>query len=228
MIAYRDRLALELGIDMIYGQNRVALENKKTYPDGNATRIECCTALKTDALVNTINGKWPRFRLNHKTGKYETDKNTDPFTGVIVGLRADEEGSRSKERYFSARDLKSKWDLTDQPPEFWNQYKTDFAPGTHLRVHPLLDWTELNIWEYIGREKIPVVSLYFNQGDGTRYRSLGCWPCTSPIKSNSSTIEEIIEELGSGKLTNIAERSGREQDKEDGGGLEELRKGGYM
>ena len=228
MIAYRDKLARELNIDMIYGQNRVALENKQTFPDGNLTHIECCKVLKTDALVNTINGTWPRFRLNHKIGKYETDNNSEPFTGVIVGLRADEEGSRSKERYFSARDLKSKWDLTDQPPEFWNQYKTDFAPGTHVRVHPLLDWSELNVWEYIGREKIPVVSLYFNQGNGLRYRSLGCWPCTKPIQSNSSTVEDIIEELGSGKLTNIAERSGRDQDKEDGGGLEELRKGGYM
>ena len=228
MIEYRDKLALELNIDMIYGQNRKALENKQTFPDGNTTRIECCKALKTDALVNTINGNWQRFRLNHKTGKYETDKNAEPYTGVIVGLRADEEGSRSKERYFSARDIKSKWDLTDQPPEFWNQYKTDFAPGTHVRVHPLLDWSELSVWEYIGREKIPMVSLYFNQGDGTRYRSLGCWPCTKPIDSEASTVEDIIEELGSGKLSSVAERAGREQDKEDGGGLEELRKGGYM
>jgi len=228
MIEYRDKLALELNIDMIYGQNQKALENKQTFPDGNATRLECCKALKTDALVNTINGSWPRFRLNHKTGKYETDKNPEPYTGVIVGLRADEEGSRSKERYFSARDKKSEWDITDQPPEFWNQYKTDFAPGSHVRVHPLLDWSELNVWEYIGREKIPMVSLYFNQGDGTRFRSLGCWPCTQPIQSNSRTVKDIIEELRSGKLTSIAERAGRDQDKEDGGGLEELRKGGYM
>jgi len=228
MIEYRDKLALELNIDMIYGKNRKALENKQTFPDGNATHLECCKALKTDALVNTINGTWPRFRLNHKTGKYETDKNPEPYTGVIVGLRADEEGSRSKERYFSARDKKSEWDIANQPPEFWNQFKTDFAPGTHVRVHPLLDWSELNVWEYIGRENIPMVSLYFNQGDGTRYRSLGCWPCTKPIQSNSRTAEDIIGELGSGKLTSIAERAGRDQDKEDGGGLEELRKGGYM
>ena len=228
MIEYRDKLALKLNIDMIYGQNRKALENKLTFPDGNATHLECCKALKTDALVNTINGTWPRFRLNHKTRKYEADKNPEPYTGVIVGLRADEEGSRSKERYFSARDKKSEWDITDQPPEFWNQFKADFAPGTHVRVHPLLDWSELNVWEYIGREKIPMVSLYFNQGAGTRYRSLGCWPCTKPIQSNSHTVEDIIEELASGKLTSIAERAGRDQDKEDGGGLEELRKGGYM
>ncbi len=97
-----------------------------------------------------------------------------------------------------------------------------------MRVHPLLDWTELNIWEYIQRENIPLVSLYFDQGDGKRYRSLGCWPCTKPIESTAQTVAEIVTELREGKLKDIAERSGREQDKEDGGGLEELRKGGYM
>ncbi len=228
MITYRDRLTREWGLDMIYGINRQALEEKRTFPDGNATRIECCKALKTEALKHTLGGTWPRFRFNHQTGRYEEERVSTPFTGVIVGLRADEEGSRSKERYFSARGVDSHWDLEDQPPEFWNQYKTDFAPGTHVRVHPLLDWTELNIWEYIQREKIPMVSLYFNQGEGTRYRSLGCWPCTKPIVSESRTVPEIILELQSGALANIAERSGREQDKEDGGGLEALRRGGYM
>ena len=74
---------------------------------------------------------------------------------MIVGRRADEEGSRSKERYFSPRNARTRWDVGDQPPEFWNQYKTDFAPGTHLRIHPLLDWTELNIWEYIRAREHP-------------------------------------------------------------------------
>ena len=149
-------------------------------------------------------------------------------TGVIVGVRADEEGSRSKERYFSPRDKNNDWDVGDQPPEFWNQYKTDFAPGTHVRVHPLLDWTELDIWEYIERENIPVVPLYFDQGDGRRYRSLGCAPCTGTVESTAKNVREIIEELKTGKFANIAERSGRAQDKEGGGGLEELRKDGYM
>lgn len=228
MIAYRDRLALEFGIDMIVGKNEEALKNKRTFPEGNATRIECCGLLKTDALIHTINGDWPRMRLNHTLRQYQVDPHPEPFTGVIVGLRADEEGSRSKERYFSARDSKSRWDVADQPPEFWNQHNTDFPPNAHVRVHPLLDWTELNIWEYIERESIPMVSLYFNHGNGKRYRSLGCWPCTRPIDSTSSTVSEIVQELRAGQLTNIAERSGREQDKEDGGGLEELRKGGYM
>ena len=228
MIDYRDRLAREWRLTMIYGENADALRRKQTFPGGNADRLTCCKYLKTEALKHTLAGDWPRYRLNHATGAYEVDAHREPYTGVIAGVRADEEGSRSKERYFSPRDRENEWDVADQPPELWNQFKTDFAPGTHLRIHPLLDWTELNIWEYIAREKIPTVSLYYNQGDGTRYRSLGCWPCTKPIESGARTVEEIIDELRSGKLKNVAERSGREQDKEDGGGLESLRKEGYM
>ncbi len=228
MIEYRDRFAKEWKLDMIYGENKEALENKQTFPDGNVSRITCCKNLKADALKNTLNGAWPRYRMNHDSGNYELDENREAFTGVIVGVRADEEGSRSKERYFSPRNEENTWDFGDQPPEFWNQYKTDFAPGTHLRIHPLLDWTELDIWEYILRENIPIVSLYFDQGNGKRYRSLGCYPCTSPVESTAKTVSEIVEELKTGKFADIAERSGREQDKEDGGGLEELRKEGYM
>ena len=228
MIEYRDKLAIEYNLDMIYGQNKKILEKGKTFPNGKCSRIECCSLLKSEALKNTLSGEWTRYRMNHETRQYEADRNTEPYTGVIVGVRSDEEGSRSKERYFSPRDKNNDWDVGDQPPEFWNQYKTDFAPGTHVRIHPLLDWTEVDIWEYIGRENIPTVSLYYNQGDGSRYRSLGCAPCTNPIKSEAKNVEEVVEELKSGKLKNIAERSGREQDKEDGGGLEELRKDGYM
>jgi sulfate adenylyltransferase subunit 2 len=228
MIEYRDKLTAQWHLDMVYGQNVEALKNKQTYPDGNVNRLTCCKNLKTEALRNTLSGQWPRFRFNHAIGEYEVDKNTEPYTGVIVGARADEEGSRSKERYFSPRDRRNEWDIAEQPPEFWNQFKTDFAPGTHVRVHPLLDWTELNIWEYIEREKIPTVSLYYDQGEGKRYRSLGCYPCTFPIESTAKNPADIIEELRSGHLSNIAERSGRAQDAEDGGGLETLRREGYM
>ena len=228
MIEYRDRLAREWKLDMIYGENKAALDARATFPDGNVSRLECCRNLKTEALRNTLSGQWPRYRMNHQTGQYELDRNTEPYTGVIVGVRADEEGSRSKERYFSPRDKNNDWDIGDQPPEFWGQYKTDFAPNTHVRIHPLLDWTELDIWEYIRRENVPIVPLYFDQGNGKRYRSLGCWPCTTPVDSTAKNLDEIIEELKTGKFANIAERSGRAQDKEDGGGLEELRKNGYM
>lgn len=227
MIRYRDNLVKEWKLNLIYGQNTTALQNKLTFPDGNVDRLGCCKNLKTEALKHTLSGEWPRYRFDHTLGKYVEDENKEPYTGVIAGVRADEEGSRSKERYFSPRDKSNDWDVGDQPPEMWNQFKTDFAPGTHLRIHPLLDWTELNIWEYIERENIPVIPLYFDQGNGKRFRSLGCFPCTNPVDSTSTTVAEIIEELRSGKFSNIAERSGRAQD-QDGGGLEKLRKDGYM
>lgn len=228
MIEHRDKLAKEWELDMIYGQDEESLAAGETFPEGQLTHLQCCGRLKTAALKNTLNGNWRRYRYNHNTNQYELDDNREAYTGVIVGARADEEGSRSKERYFSPRDRNNDWDIGDQPPEFWDQYKTDFAPGTHVRIHPLLDWTELDVWEYIQREKIPMVSLYFDQGNGSRYRSLGCAPCTEPVESTASTVEEVVEELKTGKFSNIAERDGRAQDKEDGGGLEKLRKDGYM
>jgi len=228
MIEYRDRLTREWKLPMVYGENKTALDAKQTFPDGNVDRITCCRLLKAEALKHTLNGDWTRYRFNHEADEYQVDKDTEAYTGVIVGVRSDEEGSRSKERYFSPRDTENSWDVGDQPPEFWNQFKTDYAPGTHVRIHPLLDWTETNIWEYIEREKIPTVSLYYDQGEGIRYRSLGCGPCTHSVESTAKNVPEIIEELKSGKFANIAERSGRAQDKEDGGGLETLRREGYM
>ncbi len=228
MIEYRDALTREWNLTMVYGMNDDALNEKRTFPDGAVDRINCCRLLKTEALRATLSGTGPRYRFNHNKNVYELDTMAEAFTGVIVGVRSDEEGSRSKERYFSPRDKENVWDIGDQPPEFWNYYKTDFAPGTHVRVHPLLDWTELNIWEYIRRENIPTVSLYYNKGDNKRYRSLGCWPCTYPIDSKARNVDEIIDELKSGSLRNVAERSGRAQDKDDGGGLETLRRDGYM
>jgi sulfate adenylyltransferase subunit 2 len=228
MIAYRDRLALEWKLNLIVGRNEEALRCERTFPAGKATRLQCCAALKSEALKHTLSGEWPRWVLNHRSGRFDRVTGGEPFTGVIVGVRADEEGSRSKERYFSPRDKHSDWDVGNQPPELWNQFKTDFAPGTHVRIHPLLDWTELNIWEYIERENIPIIDLYFDHGNGKRYRSLGCAPCTGPVDSTARDVAEIIAELRTGKFANIAERSGRAQDKEDGQGLETLRREGYM
>ena len=228
MIRFRDRIAWEWRLTMLYGQNRQALGAKQTFPDGRCTRVACCAALKTEALLKTLSGEWPRFRLNLESGQYEEDAHREPYTGVIVGIRADEEGSRSKEHYFSPRERDSRWDIGHQPPEFWDQFNTDFAPGTHVRIHPLLDWSELNIWEYIAREQIPVTDLYFDHGDGKRYRSLGCAPCTAPVESSAKTAWDVAEELRSGKFSRVAERAGRAQDAEDGGGLETLRRSGYM
>jgi sulfate adenylyltransferase subunit 2 len=222
MIEYRDRLAREWKLDMVVGQNTQALADGMNHTRG---RLECCRALKTEALKNTLAGTWPRKRIDHGTGEYRVDANTEPYTGVIVGARADEEGSRAKERYFSPRDHNNDWDVADQPPELWNQFKTDFAPGTHVRIHPLLDWTEINIWEYIERENIPIIDLYFDKGTGQRYRSIGCETCTGMIDSTATSTQEILVEL---RATNVPERAGRAQDQEDTYAMEKLRREGYM
>ncbi|URZ08998.1 sulfate adenylyltransferase subunit CysD [Clostridium felsineum] len=201
MIKFRDEVAKKYDLNLIVHTNRQALDDGMGPHKG---RLECCKALKTEGLQQVID-------------KYK-------FEGLIVGIRRDEEGSRSKERVFSERNSDSQWDYTDQPPELWDQFKTDFKKGNHIRVHPLLGWTELDIWEYIRRENIPVVSLYFSK-NGKRYRSLGCAPCTTPVDSKASNLDEIIEEL---KSTNETERSGRAQDKADPHALEKLRKYGYM
>ena len=160
-----------------------------------------------------------------KTAGLNTALARHGFAGLIAGIRRDEEGTRAKERYFSPRDKNMEWNVEDQPPELWDQFKTDFEKGTHIRIHPLLHWTELNIWEYIERESIQVIPLYFANGKGERYRSLGCAPCTFPIKSNARTVRDIVEEL---RHTRTSERSGRAQDKESEDAFEKLRRDGYM
>lgn len=221
MIQYRDKLAREWGLTMIVGQNVDALANGMNHKVG---RLECCSALKTEALRRTLDGTGPRWRMDH-TGEYVRDWNPRPYNGVIVGARADEEGSRSKERYFSPRDENNDWDVSEQPPEFWNQFKTRFAPGTHVRIHPLLDWTEIDLWVYIAAENVPIIDLYFDKGKGRRYRSLGCEPCTGDIESKSTTARQIIDEL---RVMNIPERAGRAQDAVDPHAMEKLRRDGYM
>ncbi|NQV20085.1 MAG: phosphoadenosine phosphosulfate reductase family protein, partial [Rhodospirillales bacterium] len=146
------------------------------------------------------------------------------FDGVITGIRRDEQSTRAKERVFSPRGGDGAWNFRDQPPEFWDQFNSDFPPGTHVRVHPLLDWTEVDIWRYIRREEIPVVPLYFAR-DGKRYRSLGEEGITFPIDSHAATLDEIIAELES---VNTAERAGRAMDHEAEDAFERLRSDGYM
>lgn len=221
MIEYRDRLAREWKLQMVVGQNRDALAQGMGPDQG---RLTCCRALKTEALKHTLDGSWPRMHLGDD-GEYRQVDHGDAYTGVIVGARADEEGSRAKERYFSPRDHNSDWNVSEQPPELWNQFKTDFEPGTHVRIHPLLDWTESNIWEYIEHENIPIIDLYFDQGKGSRYRSIGCETCTATINSCATTPEEIIVELRS---TTVPERAGRAQDQEETYAMEKLRREGYM
>jgi sulfate adenylyltransferase subunit 2 len=205
MIEYRDRLCRDWNLKLVVGKNEAVLREGRTYPNGRATRVECCGTLKKDALKTVL--------AEHG------------FHAVIVGVRRDEEPTRAKERYFSPRDRNMEWNVADQPPELWDQFKTDFEPGAHIRVHPLLPWTELNIWEYIEREQVPVIPLYFANERGERYRSLGCYPCTGAIASRARTVREIIEEL---RQTRTPERAGRAQDQESEDAFEKLRRDGYM
>jgi len=144
--------------------------------------------------------------------------------GIIAGIRRDEESVRAKERVFSPRGDSGQWDFRDQPAEFWDHFNTDFPAGTHLRVHPLLHWTERDIWRYIRRERIPVVDLYFAKA-GKRYRSLGDSDITFPMQSEAATIDDIIAEL---EATSAPERAGRAMDRETEDAFERLRAAGYM
>jgi sulfate adenylyltransferase subunit 2 len=146
------------------------------------------------------------------------------FTGIIAGIRRDEQATRAKERVFSPRGPTGQWEFRDQPLELWDQFNTTCPPGAHLRVHPLLHWTELDVWRYIQREAIPVVPLYFARA-GKRYRSLGEEGITFPIDSTARTIEDIITEL---EQTRIEERAGRAMDHESEDAFERLRADGYM
>ena len=167
-------------------------------------KFQCCNELKTVALKMAI-------------AKYG-------FKALYLGIRRDEHGIRAKERVFSPRDEDFEWDYKNQPPELWDQYKTKASDEEHLRVHPLLGWREIDVWEYVKRENIPVTTLYFAK-NGKRFRSIGCETCCGPIDSDADTIDKVVEEL---KTTKISERSGRAQDKEDDYMMQKLRSLGYM
>jgi len=146
------------------------------------------------------------------------------WDALITGIRRDEDSTRAKERYFSPRSAQYEWDYRDQPPEFWGQFTTDILPGEHVRVQAILDWTEVDIWRYIQREKIPIPSMYFSR-EGKRFRSLGCWPITLPVESDADTIDAIIAEL---ETTRVPERAGRAQDHHERNAMQKLRAKGFM
>ena len=199
MYAFRDRYAPEWGLDLRQRDCPPIEQMDPTLPPAARSAARKTYALKS--LVQDMGLK-----------------------AVIAGIRRDEDATRAKERYFSPRGENAEWDVREQPPELWDQFKTDFAPGTHLRVHPLLHWTELDIWRYIRREKIPVVDLYFAK-NGKRYRSLGDQDITNPMASNAATLDEIIAEL---EATRAPERAGRAMDHEAEDSFERLRIAGYM
>jgi len=199
MIEFRDKKAKEWGLNLITGLCPPVEEMDLTLPPAARS-----------AARKTVGLKW----LNEQ---YK-------WTGIFAGIRRDEQAVRAKERFFSPRGETSQWDFRDQPPEFWGQFNTDFPPGTHLRIHPLLSWTEIDIWRYTQRENIPTMSLYF-ANNGKRYRSLGDQDITFPVDSQASTIPEIIEEL---TTTTVSERAGRAMDHEQEDSFERLRRDGYM
>jgi len=146
------------------------------------------------------------------------------FDGLIAGIRRDEEPTRAKERVFSPRGPEGGWDVRDQPPEFWDQFNASPPHGAHLRVHPILHWTEADIWVYTRRENIPIIPLYLAR-NGWRFRSLGDADITFPVPSEAGTIDEIIAELAG---TKIPERAGRAMDHETEDAFERLRVAGYL
>jgi sulfate adenylyltransferase subunit 2 len=199
--AFRDKYVREWNLDLIVTKNEEAITagmNPKN------EKFACCHALKTEALKKAI-------------AKHQ-------FKALLLAIRRDEHGIRAKERFFSPRDENLAWNYKDQPPELWNLYQTDLSHYQHFRIHPLLSWREIDVWRYIEREKIPVVDLYFAK-KGLRFRSIGCETCCAPVASNANTLKKIIKEL---ETTQVAERSGRAQDKEDAYNMQKLRSLGYM
>jgi len=201
MIEYRDSKAKEWNLDLIVGKNDEALKEGMNYKKG---RLVCCEKLKTEGLQQIMK-------------KYK-------FQCLLLGIRGDEEASRSKERIFSPRDQEFEWLCKKQPPEIWDNFLCRVPKNGHLRAHPILRWTEIDVWRYIKRENIPVIDLYFSK-NGRRYRSIGCECCTSTIESDASTIDDIIYEL---EHCNTSERSNRLQDQEEEYAMQKLRVRGYM
>lgn len=202
MYEQRDRLVKEWGLNLIVARNEEALSQGMN-PEKEG-RLACCTALKTNALQKAI------------------DANN--LKAIILGIRRDEHGIRSKERVFSPRKFNFKWDYKNQPMEIWEQHKSLGEEDHHFRIHPILSWTEMDIWLYTQREKLPIVDLYFSS-EGRRFRSIGCERCCQPIESSAKNLEEVLLEL---KTTTTSERAGRAQDKESAYMMQKLRSLGYM
>jgi sulfate adenylyltransferase subunit 2 len=199
---YRAQLAQEWALDLVVRSNEAALSagmGRHAYD-----MLTCCNALKTEALKQAVRD----LRLE----------------AVLLGIRRDEHGIRAKERYFSPRDSESRWNFNSQPPELWDLYGSATDPAEHFRIHPLLHMTELDIWEYIKRENIPVAEPYFAR-EGKRYRSIGCRTCCHPIDSPATSVDDILHEI---RTPASAERSGRMHEGESAYLMQKLRSLGYM
>lgn len=231
MIAFRDRVVQECGLNLIVHINPEGLEqNINPFIHGSSVHTH---VMKTVGLKQALDA--------HK------------FDAAFGGARRDEEKSRAKERIFSFRNSQHAWDPKNQRPEMWKTYNTRVNAGETIRVFPLSNWTELDVWQYILKENIPVVPLYFAskrpvvERDGmlimvddermelrtgesveermVRFRTLGCYPLTGAIESDACTVERIVAEM---LVARTSERQGRLIDKDESGSMEKKKKEGYF
>jgi sulfate adenylyltransferase subunit 2 len=228
MYDFRDNYCRDIGAELIVYRSK---EAGKIDPFEYGTQ-KCCAILKTQALLDAL-----------REGKYDA---------AFGGARREEEKSRAKERVYSFRDEFGQWDPKNQRPELWNIYNAKVNKGENIRVFPLSNWTELDIWHYIYKEDIPVVPMYFAREqemivredqlialdgpiplrDGEkpqnvmcRFRTLGCYQCTGAIRSTATTVPDIIEEM---MTVRISERSTRVIDHDAEGSMETKKKEGYF
>ncbi|AXH11013.1 sulfate adenylyltransferase subunit CysD [Malaciobacter halophilus] len=231
MIEFRDKRAKELGVELLVHVNQEGVEQGiGPFSHGSAVHTD---VMKTQGLKQALN-------------KYR-------FDAVFGGARRDEEKSRAKERIYSFRDKNHRWDPKNQRPELWNIYNGKVHKDESIRVFPLSNWTELDIWQYIYLEQIPIVPLYFAKKrpvvvkdgikimvdddrmpieDGeevkeeiVRFRTLGCYPLTGAVESTATTLPEIIQEM---LLTKTSERQGRVIDNDQAGSMEKKKIEGYF
>ena len=231
MIKFRDQTAKDLGLDMIVHTNQEGVDEGIT-PMTHGSRVYT-DVMKTQALKQALSA-----------GGYDA---------ALGGARRDEEKSRAKERVFSFRDANHRWDPKNQRPELWNLWNTSIGPSESVRVFPLSNWTELDVWTYVHLEKIPVVPLYLAaprptvERDGVllmvdderlpleegetpvvkniRFRTLGCYPLSGAVESDAATMEQVIEEM---LVARDSERQGRVIDHDGDGSMEEKKKEGYF
>jgi sulfate adenylyltransferase subunit 2 len=230
MYEFRDRFADEIGARLIVHRNEDAI-SRGMNPFDHGTQ-KCCSFLKTQALLDALKG-----------GEYDA---------AFGGARRDEERSRAKERVYSFRDSFGQWDPKNQRPELWNIYNSRHDKGESIRVFPLSNWTELDIWFYIYKEAIPIVPMYYAaerevvvrdgqliplEGDirlrdgekpetlKCRFRTLGCYPCTGAVRSEATTLEEIVAEIIAARES---ERVTRIIDHDADGSMEIKKREGYF